>query len=200
MLPEQSARLFKSDFWERLTHVDYRTPMFIYIPIIGVSLYFSIFMFGFGWALMVGGLIAGLLVWTLTEYVFHRFLFHFKPTSGFGKKLVYLFHGVHHDFPQEADRLVMPPTSSLPIAAFMFLLHYATAGWAALPVYTGFLCGYLYYEFVHYSVHFKRRKPLGWTEKQRKNHFLHHFRDPTDRYGVTSPLWDFIFGTYKKTD
>ena len=32
----------------------------------------------------------------------------------------------------------------------------------------------------------------------RKHHYLHHFKSPDARYGVSTPLWDFVFGTYRK--
>lgn len=193
----KSTRLFESDFWERLTHVHYHTPLFIYLPVLIATLHYSLSVLKLSTAWIVGGALIGLLIWTLFEYMLHRFVFHFEPKSPWGQKLHYLFHGIHHDFPSEADRLVMPPTGSLPIATLVFSLHYLLGGWMSLPFFFGFLVGYLYYEFVHYSVHHKKKILLGWTEDQRRNHLLHHFKDHTNRFGVTSPLWDYIFGTYK---
>lgn len=193
----KSARLFKSDFWERLTHVHHNTPLFIYIPVILIALIPSIFLQKLSPVYIAGGIAGGLLIWSFFEYTLHRIIFHYEPKSEWGKKIAYLFHGVHHDFPTEADRLVMPPSGSVPIALSVLLIHLAIGGLASLPFYAGFQFGYLYYEFVHYSVHHKKKILFGWSEAQRKNHLLHHFKDHTNRFGVTSPLWDYVFKTYK---
>lgn len=197
MQTAKSTRLFESNFLERLTHVHHNTPLFIFVPVIVATTIYSLFGAHLPSATVLGLLAYGLLNWTFFEYILHRYVFHYEPKSNFGKRIAYLFHGVHHDFPGEADRLVMPPVSSIPLAAAVFGINYALAGEASFPMFAGFLIGYLYYEFVHYSVHHKKKTTLGWSEPQRKNHLQHHFKDHTLRFGVTSPLWDFIFGTYR---
>lgn len=196
-LQEKSSRLFQSDFWERFTHVHHNTPFLIYVPLIGLSLFYAA-----GkpeatlWGL-TGGFFLGLFNWTWFEYLLHRFIFHYEPKTAWGRRFHYLFHGIHHDFPGEKDRLVMPPLAGLMIAVPVFGLHYGLLGLAGFPLFAGFLAGYLYYEFVHYSVHHKRKKGLAWSDHQRKNHLNHHFKDAGRRFGVSSPLWDFVFGTYR---
>lgn len=192
-----STKLFENILLERLTHVHHNTPLFIFSPVILASLFASLFARHLGEWTTAACFLWGVLNWSLFEYLLHRFVFHYEPTSGFGKKMAYLFHGIHHAFPNEADRLVMPPVTSIPLAAAVFGVHYTLAGSKGFPLFAGFLAGYLYYEFVHYSVHHKKRPSALWKEPQRKNHLLHHFKEPEGRFGVTSPLWDFVFRTYR---
>ncbi len=192
----KSQRLFENDFLESLTHVHHTTPHFLYIPVIILSIFFG---FKMGAASEIGGaglVLLGFFNWTLFEYWMHRLLFHYKPKSKMGERFVYLFHGIHHDFPNEKDRLVMPTVTSIGIGLAVFLIHYGLAGPKGLFLYAGFLIGYLYYEYVHYSVHNSKLK-IGWTEWQRKNHLKHHFQDSKNRFGVSTPMWDVVFGTDK---
>lgn len=192
----KSSRLFQNVFLEKLTHVHHNTPLFLFIPAIVGSLFFARG-FGLSASFLLLGLLGGLLNWTLFEYFLHRFVFHYEPKSSWGKRFHYLFHGIHHDFPNEKDRLVMPPVTSIPIAILLFGLHMGLLRAYGLPLYAGFLAGYLYYEFVHYSVHHKKKNGLTFFETQRKNHLTHHFKDASNRFGVTSPFWDHVFGTHR---
>ena len=117
-----------------------------------------------------------------------------KPKSKAGQRIAYLVHYVHHDHPNEWDRLVMPPIESVPASALIFLIHLLLLGNFGLPLFAGFLTGYLYYDFVHFSVHFPEQK-VGWAAWQRRNHMQHHFKDEKRNFGVSSPLWDYIFRT-----
>jgi 4-hydroxysphinganine ceramide fatty acyl 2-hydroxylase len=63
-----------------------------------------------------GWFVLGLGIWTITEYILHRYVFHFEPNVEWGKKIHFIFHGVHHDYPNDAKRLVMPPSASIPMA------------------------------------------------------------------------------------
>src|SRR5256714_2470562 len=73
-----------------------------------------------GWAAL------GLFSWTLLEYLLHRWVFHFEPhpRSELQRDASFLIHGIHHDYPWDRDRLVMPPTVTAVIPA---------AAWGALP-------------------------------------------------------------------
>ncbi len=68
------------------------------------------------------------------------------------------------------------------------------ATWFA-PAFAGLTAGYLWYDLTHYAVHHLRpRTALG--EMQRRNHMIHHFKRPDRLFGVTTPLWDLVFGTW----
>lgn len=142
----------------------------------------------------------GVAVWTLVEYLLHRFLFHFKPPPGSqgAVDLWYLLHEVHHEYPFDRDRLVMPPAVSLVLAVVLAIpARLLTGPHAFSPFFAGFVAGYLWYDLTHYATH--HLKPLtGWGKRRKAHHLLHHFRDPGTRFGVTTPVWDFVFGTLGK--
>lgn len=113
---DESVRLFKSNFMEFFSKVHFSVPLIIYIPVISYFLYKSILTYEMGALKIVGLAISGVFIWTITEYTLHRFVFHYHPTSDFGKKLHFIMHGVHHDYPSDSLRLVLPPSVSLPLA------------------------------------------------------------------------------------
>jgi sterol desaturase/sphingolipid hydroxylase (fatty acid hydroxylase superfamily) len=133
---EESIRMFKSDLMESLSKVHFAVPLFIFIPAILIFTYKS---FAAGVSVINFGLyfVIGLGVWTMTEYIMHRFIFHYHPTSEFGKKMHFIFHGVHHDYPRDKKRLVLPPSVSIPLATAFYLLFaekgQATSYAASLP-------------------------------------------------------------------
>ena len=61
----------------------------------------------------------GVLAWTLAEYVLHRYVFHWTKDTAAGRRIHFLLHGVHHDFPNDGDRLVMPLGFSIPLSLFL---------------------------------------------------------------------------------
>jgi 4-hydroxysphinganine ceramide fatty acyl 2-hydroxylase len=65
---------------------------------------------------------------------------------------------------------------------------------SAAGVLVGVWAGFLYYESVHYRVHFNL-SGSGFIARQRRTHFYHHFTNNRVCFGVTSPLWDYVFGT-----
>jgi len=189
----ESIRMFKSPLLEGLSKVPYFVPLLVFVPVIGYFSWKSIDLNGF--ALFAGYFLLGLLFWTLTEYVMHRFVFHFYPKSEWGKRIHFIFHGVHHDYPNDAKRLVMPPSASIPLAtAFFFLFKYSLPATLLDGFFTGFIVGYLFYDMTHYMLHHAQFKNGIW-KKLKQQHMLHHYDDPTKKYGVTSDLWDKVFGT-----
>ena len=163
---------------------------------------------GLGVAALAGGgpsggviillLVAGLLSWGLVEYSLHRFIFHYAARSEPGRKLVYAAHLSHHEDPGATDHLFTGLRMSAPIAAGYWLLAWAATGsWrAASPLFVGLVAGYFSYEWVHFMSHHgrPRRRVFKYL---RRYHLLHHHRTPGLRFGVTSPLFDLAFGTYR---
>ena len=117
---DETVRMFKSDFFEAFSRVHFTVPLYIFLPIILYFLYRSIWLFELNFLSIISLIIIGLFVWTLTEYTLHRFVFHFQPKSQFGKRLHFIFHGVHHDYPSDSRRLVMPPSVSIPLAVLFY--------------------------------------------------------------------------------
>ena len=193
---EQSIRLFRNDFLEALTHVHPIVPLLFWGPVAGYLLWRSVGDQGLpaGQLLGVGAL--GLFVWTLAEYGLHRFVFHYPAKGPVGRYLVFMFHGVHHAAPRDKTRLVMPPGGSIIVMAALYpvFLLAVPAPWIA-PFLAFFIIGYLIYDYIHYATHhFAMRAPLLHFLKV--YHLQHHYGAEGLRYGVSSPVWDRVFGTY----
>lgn len=192
---EESTRMFKSSLMETLSKVHYSVPLFIYIPVI---IFFSVWAFMHQISLLgfILFFLTGLAVWTATEYLLHRFIFHYYPSSAIGKRIHFIFHGVHHDYPKDKKRLVMPPSASIPLAAFFYflfsLLLQSNQLYAFFP---GFLLGYLVYDILHYAMHHYNFKS-GIMKKVKQHHMLHHYHEPTKGFGVSSALWDNILHSH----
>jgi 4-hydroxysphinganine ceramide fatty acyl 2-hydroxylase len=193
----ESFPMFESRFLEFFSHVHPATPVILYVPAIVYMLYRA-FAYGKMSILTVTGLfVLGVLMWTLLEYVVHRYVFHYEPKSRAGKTLHFIIHGVHHDYPNDATRLVLPPVISLPLAILFYFLFAVSFRGFAPPVWAGLVFGYVCYDAIHYATHhFAMRSKVGLWLKQ--HHLCHHYKDDEAGYGVSSPLWDHIFGTTRK--
>ncbi len=192
---DDPTRLYESDFMERITRAHPVEPFVAFIPVVLALMAYTIYFGPFHWASALGLWVAGALFWTLIEYFLHRIIFHYEAKSVEGKKVMRLIHGIHHQFPNDTDRLVIPPLFALGVmvifgAAFYLVLGY----WMAIPFLAGGITGYMYYDFVHYSTHhLKPRTP--WAKEQRRRHFLHHYKYPDACYGVSTGFWDWVFRT-----
>lgn len=192
---DETVRMFKNDFLEALSRVHPSVPLIIYLPVVIYVLYISVADYSFSFLTIAGLFVFGLFIWTITEYVLHRFVFHFKPKSQIGEKLHFIFHGVHHDYPSDSRRLVMPPSVSVPLALlFFFLFKFLIGDSYVYPFFAGFLVGYLFYDLTHYAIHHFNMHSKFWLEVK-NHHMRHHYLDPNKGFGVSSPLWDIIIGT-----
>jgi 4-hydroxysphinganine ceramide fatty acyl 2-hydroxylase len=190
---QESVRMFKSDLLENLSKVHFTVPLFIFIPVIGICIY-NCFELSLGIITFAEFFLLGLFIWTLVEYIMHRFVFHYMPPDKpWAMRMHFIFHGVHHDYPSDAKRLVLPPSVSIPLATVFYFLFKAI-----LPLnyifafFPGFILGYLFYDISHYAIHHFNFKGNIW-KKIKQHHMLHHYQDPGKGYGVSSPLWDKIF-------
>lgn len=198
---DASPRLFESDLLDKLSRVHHLTPVILYVPIVLGLLVYSLTLNSFGLVLL--GVIIGYLGWTLTEYFGHRYLFHtvFPLPFGLGPRFQFLIHGVHHIYPNDPLRLVMPPLLSAPIMLIALvcsrLIFGATFAWPALA---GFIAGYVIYDCVHFWTHHGQPKS-DFARFVKRLHMLHHFRDAEKGFGVHAIWWDYVFGTaYQKGD
>ena len=192
-------RLFKSDFLEFFTHIHPAVIFVIYIPVVAYF-FWQAAVEKLSLGLVILTTLVGIFIWTLAEYLLHRFVFHFPAKTPAIERITFLFHGVHHTQPQEPSRLVMPPVVSLPMAALFYGLFNLVIGYfLRLPmvvgtVFAGFMIGYLTYDLTHYATHhFAMRS--GVFKYLKRYHMQHHYKTPNMRYGVSSPLWDMVFGT-----
>jgi dihydroceramide fatty acyl 2-hydroxylase len=192
-----TTRMFESDFIERFSRIHPATPFVFWLPVLAylVVRNFTRAPGGEVAALpFVALVVSGIVFWSLAEYVLHRYVFHFQRESTFWRRFHFLVHGVHHDYPNDKDRLVMPLGASIPMGAIFFSLFLLTMGIYALPFFVGFGLGYLTYDGTHFALHhFKLTGPVGKALK--KHHMLHHHLDHAGGFGVSSPLWDLVFRT-----
>lgn len=189
-----SPKLFDSPFLERMTHTHISFPLIIFGAIALVLIYYGIIEKGMEVPLMVLLFFLGLIFFTLVEYLMHRFLYHIPATTERKKKIAYTMHGVHHDYPKDKSRLAMPPVLSLIIATILFVVYRVVLGEYVFGFLAGFLIGYAGYLGIHYCVH-AFNPPKNFLKQLWYHHSIHHYREPDRAFGVSSPLWDFIFAT-----
>ena len=193
------ARLFRSDFLERLTTTRPWAIYAIYIPVCSYMLYYSHTKFDFSFEFIAVLFFGAMLFWTLFEYIAHRYLFHYEAKSEVGKKIVYIFHGNHHEYPRDKERLFMPPVPSVVFASVLFAVIFGFSvlltgkGSYAFIFFPGFVIGYLVYVSMHYAIH--AFAPPAALKALWRNHHLHHYKFPEKGYGVSSIFWDVVFGT-----
>lgn len=141
----------------------------------------------------------GIFAWTFIEYILHRFVLHLRSEAGMLQRAIDRLHLGHHQQPRDEAKVTVPVYGSLPIAAALLGIYWLMAdGWeVAVLLLIGSIGGYLWYETVHFCIHCSAtRRP--WLRRQRTDHFFHHFRDQDRCFGVTTPLWDWIFATERR--
>ena len=191
--------MFENDVVDFFT----RVPWWI-VPTLWVPVVLGLFTYGvlnLGVPLVPGLFVAagGWLTWTLTEYWLHRTFFHWVPNTSWGPRMHFFVHGVHHDWPDDRYRLVMPPAvSAILFVLFMAIFYAVLGGVWMFPFYSGFVFGYTVYDCTHYATHhFKPRSArLKWFKRLASHHMNHHFQHKPRKYGVSTTLWDHVFGTY----
>jgi len=190
---DESVRIFKNPFFEYMSHIHPATPLIVYVPVVVAAEYFGFkqtdnFLPGILYTLL------GIFLWTLLEYVIHRFAFHYQPKTESGRKIHFLVHGVHHDYPRDSTRLVMPLPVSVPLAVIFYLLFELIFDVYYLNIFSGLVTGYLAYDSIHYATHHMKMKS-GPGRFLKEYHLKHHYSGEESAYGVSNPLWDYIFGT-----
>jgi sterol desaturase/sphingolipid hydroxylase (fatty acid hydroxylase superfamily) len=189
-----SFPIFANPWLESQTHIRWQTVLGLWGAVVAACLAAAL---GLGLPVHRAGVafLCGFLVWTLVEYGLHRVLFHKRPQNGFERKLHFLAHGIHHKDPWDGTRLVFPILAGVAIALVLFgLLRLALPLPLALAVMSGLLLGYLAYDMGHYAWHHMTFK-AGWLKYLKRYHLAHHYQDMDSRFGVSVPLWDWIFGT-----
>jgi 4-hydroxysphinganine ceramide fatty acyl 2-hydroxylase len=194
-----TARMFESNLLEKLSHVHPATPAVLFLPVVGVALWAAIAIEGAGAATIAWQIGAGYLAWTLLEYWLHRLFFHLPVRGPISRNVYFFVHGVHHDWPWDRSRLVLPPSVSVLLAVlFYFLFRAAFATFHAL--FAGFVLGYVIYDTVHWYTHAGAPKKNRVLKFLRKQHLVHHFKEPDTRFGVSCPWWDVVFRTTGRAD
>ncbi len=140
----------------------------------------------------------GILAWTLLEYIIHRWIFHYQPRTQVGIALLERLHILHHGDPKDQTQVCIPFLLSVPMWAWIFANLVLVGGdQAASLLFTcGLAVGMTVYDITHFSTHYMNA-PNVILRSLKKQHMLHHFSDHNLRFGVTSPLWDYVFRTYR---
>lgn len=195
MATSETIRMFENPWLERLSHVHPATPFIIYIPVIAMLCWLTATTTTLTLTEIGFALLTGLIFWTFIEYFLHRFVFHIPQSNKIFRAIYFYSHGIHHDAPRDATRLVMPPGASIPLALTLFFLFRWLSPIYYLPFTAGFLTGYVIYDFLHFAVHFFQFNN-AYFKFIRRNHMMHHYRAPRKNFGFTTPVWDFIGGSY----
>jgi sterol desaturase/sphingolipid hydroxylase (fatty acid hydroxylase superfamily) len=189
-----TGHIFDSPVLERLTRTHVAVPVTIFFIYAGALLWWSIQHTQIaGWQ-TTGLFFLGLFAFTWVEYNVHRYVFHMPTTTPARKRFQYMMHGVHHEYPKDKDRIAMPPLLSVTISTGLLLVLRLVLGDYAFATLAGFLVGYAAYLGVHYIIHVYT-PPKNFLKGLWKNHVKHHYKDGDIAYGVTSPLWDYVYGT-----
>lgn len=188
------AQLFNNPYLEMLTKAHPLVIWGMYIPIISYMLYYGSAHLEFSLGRIALTFFGGMIFWSFFEYVAHRFIFHLIPETETTRKIVYIMHGNHHEYPRDKERLFMPPIPSLIISSTIFGLMYLIIGTNAVVFFPGFMLGYLIYGSMHYAIH-AWNPPFKWMKPLWRNHHMHHYKNEHQGFGVSSTLWDHVFGT-----
>jgi sterol desaturase/sphingolipid hydroxylase (fatty acid hydroxylase superfamily) len=188
------ARLFESPVLEMLTKANPLVIWSMYLPfIIGLPVY-AFRSLDFSGSKIAALFLGGMFFWTFFEYLAHRYAFHWVAKSTKAQKFVYIMHGNHHHYPRDRERLFMPPLPSIILASVIFSLQYLVLRENTFVFFPGFILGYLLYASMHYAIH-AWNPPFKWMKPLWRNHHLHHYKDEHKGFGVSSTLWDHVFGT-----
>ncbi|KAI9262128.1 hypothetical protein BDA99DRAFT_537474 [Phascolomyces articulosus] len=181
----------------------YMVPL-VWVPIICYYLYSSIDTAA-DLGTTIKWFIFGIFLFTLIEYFIHRFMLHtdyWVPDHPWALLVHFSIHGIHHHIPMDRSRLVLPPLLSLAVGA---CVHQTIR--SIMPndcdttiihaILAGACCGYIYYDCTHYYLHHARYSMMDITylKEMKRHHLNHHYKNSTVGYGVTSKIWDDVFGT-----
>ena len=192
-------RFFGPDWMEQLTKTPWWVVPCLWLPLHLACAALAHSRYGMQLPQLAVLLVAGVLLWQLLEYTIHRFVFHAHLTSYWGITLHFLFHGCHHKYPMDSQRLVMPPLPALGVHALVYGALRATLPiQVAVPLFAGAGLGYIAYDCLHYAIHhLKGNSRLARVALQplRQKHLHHPFKNCRAGFGISSPLFDYVFQT-----
>ena len=132
--------------------------------------------------------VAGFVTWTFLEYVLHRAVLHRKTYFA-------PMHGQHHASP--LAYIGTPAWVSVSVLSACFLLP--VWWWVGFNVADGLtvgvMLGYWWYGVVHHVIHHHANKSSPDFNDLRAWHLRHHYSPRSGNFGVTTSVWDRIFGT-----
>ena len=198
--PKNSGKkqVFDNPLLESLTRTHISIPLIIFYGISAYLLITGFIQTELTALTLIGTFVFAFLLFTWVEYMVHRHVFHMLPTNKLKEEIQYKFHGVHHEYPKDKARLAMPPVVSVVLATLLFFGLRFIMGDYVYAFLPGFLSGYASYLAVHYIVH-AFRPPKNIFKVLWVHHGIHHYKENDRAFGVSSPLWDYIFRTMPRT-
>lgn len=191
---EGTDQLFKDSWLEKFTRTHISVPVTMHLLITIIVSYFAaqqhsiltfILLFGVGW-----------LTWTFSEYWLHRYVYHVHTNKKWLLRIQHLGHGIHHQYPKDPTRLAMPPLPAIILLSGFYGIFWLVMRSYAIAFFPGFLFGYTLYISLHYTQHRFRSPKFGPWKRLWKYHMIHHYKYPESKvFGVSTNLWDFVFGT-----
>src|SRR5215207_9114769 len=172
-------------------------PFIFYTAVLSFTQFAVVLSNGSSLLSAAGLFVVGLLTWGLYEYATHRWVLHREPKAEGFNLPGNLTHLRHHTDPNSLQRLNVQLSESIPVCVVYVLLAWVITGsWqAATHLFTGLIAGYFFYEYLDSQAHHGASR--GQLARYfRKYHLQHHHYDATVRFGVTSPLFDYLFGTF----
>jgi len=192
-----TRKLFKNPVLEKLSRTHIAVPVTIFLTYAIALLFWSITHTSLSSLITTGMFFSGVISFTWIEYMTHRYVFHMGTYTKLREKLQYTVHGVHHEFPKDKERLAMPPLLSITLATLLLLIFRVMMGDFVFSFLPGMLVGYAFYLSVHYMVHVYP-PPKNFFKILWINHSVHHYKHGEFIFGVSSPLWDYVYGTMKE--
>jgi len=195
----QVSTFFQWTWLEPLSRTQWWVVPLIWIPVSMYLLFSAIDSFQ---SVKIGLLlyIVGIFAWTFFEYTLHRFVFHFVedrlPDHGVARVCHFLMHAVHHLFPLDPLRLVMPPALlAVMCCPFWFVFEALLPTLVIRGIWSGVFTGYIAYDMIHYHSHHSAFQNIPYLNEIKRYHMKHHFKQPEMGFGVSNKLWDWVFGT-----
>lgn len=195
-----SVPLFKNKWLDKLTRSHIAIPVSLFFLYAISLLYYTKIATELSNGQVIALFFGGTLFFTFVEYVVHRWAYHpGEHASESRQKFCYTVHGIHHDYPKDKQRLAMPPVPAILAATLLLIIFRTILGQYAFSFLAGFMVGYAFYLLIHYSVHIFRA-PNNIFKGLWVNHAIHHYSEDEILFGVSSPLWDYVFGTTPKNE
>jgi len=195
-----SMPLFKNKWLDKLTRSHISIPVSMFFAYAIGLLYYTKIATELSNGQVVSIFFGGTVFFTFIEYVVHRWAYHPGDHATEERlKFCYTVHGIHHDYPKDKQRLALPPVASVLVATLLLVIFRIFLGSYGFAFAAGFLVGYAFYLLIHYSVHIFRA-PKNIFKALWVNHAIHHYSPEEVLFGVSSPLWDYVFGSIPKKE
>ena len=195
---EEKAILYKNKLIEFISKAPFGVPHIMWVIVALMFLGYAIFYTEISAINSILICVAGAFTWTFAEYVIHRFLYHTETNSDGFLDFQMSMHGNHHHYPKDPERLAMPPIPGLALGALFFGFFYLIMGIYAVAFFPGFMLGYDAYITIHYYQHRIKSPNYKPWKKLWQHHKAHHYSNPYSAFGVSTRLWDVVFGTMPK--